>query len=281
MELFYRIADVTLILVCDKKYSLPHMDKFQVDRMEYEGDCLTITLLQNRYETMMGVGLVSTDYVEVYETSDSYIYRYKANQESIVAVHFKNDNQSEIYLDERKAVDNEVLCALRDAFLFHAPKMDRMAIHSASLVYRGRAWLFAAPAGTGKTTHVNLWKELEYPVSDLNGDMTICYRMNGVTMAAGSPWCGTSEIYENKVVPLGGILFLKRSKENDIQAVSRAEMVLNIVARNFGPNWNSQLLNRNFSLAEMLCEEVAGRILLCNMDQRAAMVAKEYIDSVM
>ena len=39
------------------------------------------------------------------------------------------------------------------------PQKNCVLFHGASISYQGQAYLFAAPSGTGKSTHIRLWKK--------------------------------------------------------------------------------------------------------------------------
>ena len=53
--------------------------------------------------------------------------------------------------------DNLFLC-IRPLFLFLAQRRGMFAIHSASLLYQEKAWLFSGHSGMGKSTHTGMWK---------------------------------------------------------------------------------------------------------------------------
>lgn len=40
------------------------------------------------------------------------------------------------------------------------PNHNRFLMHGASISYEGKAFLFTAPSGTGKSTHIRLWKNI-------------------------------------------------------------------------------------------------------------------------
>lgn len=80
------------------------------------------------------------------------------------------------------------------------PAFDRMLVHGALLSFQGEGYLFAAPSGTGKSTHALLWKRfLGDAVSIVNGDKPIV-RLTGegdVPVAYGTPWAGKEGWHEN------------------------------------------------------------------------------------
>lgn len=95
---------------------------------------------------------------------------------------------------------------------------ERAFFHATAFVWREKAWLLAAPPGTGKTTQYLLWKRLYGDeVRILNGDKPIleCSE-NGITVHP-SPWNGKENMSGRASAPLGGIIILEQAKENTIQ----------------------------------------------------------------
>ena len=57
-------------------------------------------------------------------------------------------------------------------------------IHSSAVVMDGKAYLFTAPCGTGKSTHIALWKKaFGDSVHVVNGDKPIVREINGEFLA--------------------------------------------------------------------------------------------------
>ncbi|MFR8332274.1 MAG: hypothetical protein ACLU9S_07845 [Oscillospiraceae bacterium] len=86
--------------------------------------------------------------------------------------------------------------------------------HSAAMVFREQAYLFAAPSGTGKTTQLNLWREL-YPeeTTILNGDKPVLQFLDtGTIVVHASPWRGKESLGGTGSAPLGGIIYLRQSQ---------------------------------------------------------------------
>ena len=109
---------------------------------------------------------------------------------------------------------NEISYAIRIAFLFFAQQHNMLAIHSASILYRDKVWLFSAPSGTGKSTHAAFWKDL-FGTPIVNGDLNLIGLQDGMPVVHGIPWCGTSEIFDTHSYPLGGIVFLNQEVKTD------------------------------------------------------------------
>ena len=99
--------------------------------------------------------------------------------------------------------------------------------HAASFLYRGRAWLLAAPSGTGKTTQYRNW-ETAHPgeITMISGDMPVLeLREDGGVWVHPSPWNGKENIGNRISAPLGGVVYLRQGKQNELSRPPVAELL--------------------------------------------------------
>lgn len=169
--------------------------------------------------------------------------------------------------------------AIRFAFLLAAQKKELFVMHSASLLYRGKAWLFSGCSGTGKSTHTALWQQ-EFDTPLLNGDLNLLGISDGVPVVYGLPWCGTSGIYTEKSFPLGGIVFLKQAPDNRASVLSGEASVLAILQRLISPGWTEVLARTNLGFAAQLGGLVPAFSLECTKEPEAAHVMRTAIDNL-
>ena len=90
--------------------------------------------------------------------------------------------------------------------------------HAASFLYQGRAWLLTAPSGTGKTTQYRNW-ETAHPgeITMISGDMPVLeLREDGGVWVHPSPWNGKENIGNRVSAPLGGVVYLRQGKQNEL-----------------------------------------------------------------
>ncbi len=127
--------------------------------------------------------------------------------------------------------------ALRFAFLIAAQLHGMFVIHSASILYKGKAWLFSGCSGTGKSTHTALWNKI-YNTPVLNGDLNIISIKDNLPVTYGLPWCGTSGIFTTASYPLGGIIFLKKAAVNNVVKLTNYDQALSIMQRMVSPSWD-------------------------------------------
>lgn len=101
---------------------------------------------------------------------------------------------------------------------------DAFMLHAATFELDGRGIAFFAKSGTGKSTHMLLWKRLFGDrLQVVNGDKPIITFENGMPFAHGTPWCGKEGLSQNKSVPLTDLCFIKRSDKNETHPLDKGE----------------------------------------------------------
>ena len=94
-------------------------------------------------------------------------------------------------------------------------------IHASAVEKEGKAYLFSAPSGTGKSTHAQLWRQTfkGEPIRIINDDKPAVCLQNGVFYACGTPFSGKTDKNENRKAPIQGLCMLHRGKTNKIQKI--------------------------------------------------------------
>lgn len=223
--------------------------------------------------------LLENHELTVMENDLQYTFLFP-NAPGIYEAHLTKDGASACYYccpPYTESFRQDLFHAIRLSFLYLAQLHDMIVLHSASLLYQGRAWLFSGHSGAGKSTHVNLWKEL-YGIPLLNGDLNLLSMENGCPVIHGLPWCGTSGIADTCSYPLGGILFVKQSSQNRVSAADESHAQLLVVQRLISPNWTEALMRKNLRLVAELAPHILIRRLCCTKTPEAALTAKQAID---
>lgn len=192
-------------------------------------------------------------------------------------VDFVVESKWELYKDENPSLSDEDGEYLFTGSHFYANllKYDGMMLHSSAVVVDGKAYLFSADPGTGKSTHTRLW--LEHFGSRgyiLNDDKPALRLVDGVWYAYGTPWSGKHDISVNVGVPVQGIAVLKRGETNEITRYDGINAIFDIFSQT---NRVRKLENRErvLMLLDKLMTQVPVWKLKCNMDPEAAIVAYE------
>ena len=75
------------------------------------------------------------------------------------------------------------------------PEKDGFLMHGAVIQWKDKAYMFTAPSGTGKTTHIRLWRKyLGQGVSIINGDKPFIRIVDDCVRIYGTPWAGKEAI---------------------------------------------------------------------------------------
>lgn len=235
-----------------------------------ESPDLKITIHRNFFpDARKGTLLLHTPELCVMDCDSEYLLLFPSLS-SLSEIRLKKDgSEAEVSCkdsckassDTAEAVSSEeIFPALRTVFLYLAQKKGKIALHSSSILFEGKAWLFSAPSGTGKSTQAALWNQ--YMGADiLNGDLNLLGLENGIPILYGIPWCGTSGISSTKRVPLGGIFFLKQAARDKIEFLSGDKKRLYFCHRLISPVWTSEQGERSLSLVDAL----ADKLLLCRL----------------
>lgn len=163
--------------------------------------------------------------------------------------------------------------ALLRAFSREAHKHGIFLLHAAVIEAGGKGYAFFAPSGTGKSTHIRLWRmRFGHAVNIVNGDKPFIRLKDGVFYAYGTPWCGKERWQRNVCVPLGGICELSRG-ETDVctrLAVSDAAPIL--LSQIYLPD-STDGTGRVLELLDAMLESVPVFHLSCTKNPLAAEVA--------
>lgn len=155
------------------------------------------------------------------------------------------------------------------------PAYNAFWLHACVVEVDGEAYAFSAPSGTGKTTHVLLWKQLfGEKASVINGDNPIIRLRDGVFYAYGTPWCGKEGWSENRGVPLKAICYINQSPENELIRLSATEGFYRILRFSCAYQ-NEDNIDQMLLLYEKLAEKVPFYQMNCNMEPEAARISYE------
>ena len=190
---------------------------------------------------------------------------------------------------EQEELDRE---ALEEGFrrrIFTDPFLERAAIqrkfaeyllhhnilllHGSTVAVDGKAYLFTARSGTGKSTHTRFWTEV-FSGSALmvNDDKPFLEISESGVLAHGSPWSGKHGLDTNISLPLAGICLLERGSENIIRPAVPSEMLPRLFHESYRPQ-DPAYFETYCHLVEQLSESVPLWHMYCTRDPEAARIA--------
>lgn len=240
---------------------------------------LTLELAERMPESHQnGTLLIRNKDLTVCTWEEGYVLRFDA-LENIYEIWMKEDGSyARIYYRRpmKEEEQDSLFLAIRPVFLFLAQRKGMFALHSASLLYLEKAWLFSGPSGMGKSTHTALWKKL-FNTPYLNGDLNLIGKEGNHFWVYGIPWCGTSEIFTTEKKELGGIILLEKAAAEEIVSLKKEQKTLRVMQRMISPPWTAELMVKNLKFAEAIAEEKPVYFLRCTKNDTAAEVMYQKI----
>lgn len=156
----------------------------------------------------------------------------------------------------------------------------KFILHSSYIETPKGAVLFTAPSGTGKSTQAELWNQYR-GTEIINGDRAGIWKDGNVWMAGGVPWCGTSGIMKNKIMPLRAIVILKQATKNVIQEIRFSYKVKYLLEQLTINPWNKKMLDSAQVFCMLLCQEIPIISLACRPDMEAVDILEQELERVL
>lgn len=217
--------------------------------------------LQPKYDMLKDM---CKDYLCTPTESDE-VFSIRVSDKEILSETPDTDYRDPEYL-ETLAVYRKIseILPTRDGYLFHA----------AVIEVNGVAIAFTARSGTGKTTHIRLWKKVFGDKVDIvNGDKPLMRYVDSELFAFGTPWAGKENYNRNVSCPLKAIVIVERGLTNRVERMSAKESANKFLSQIYLPKNDTALFLKTLSLADKTLKDVPVYKLYCNMDDDAARVA--------
>lgn len=156
-----------------------------------------------------------------------------------------------------------------------------MRIHASAVAMNGKAYLFSADCGTGKSTHVSLWRKVfgDEQVRVLNDDKPAIRLENGTWYTYGTPWSGKTGQNLNLRVPLAGIALLERGEKNEIEKCDRKKALHMFFKQMITLNTIEDRV-KHMELVDKLMQQIPIWHLKCNMESEAAIISYETMSGI-
>jgi hypothetical protein len=150
---------------------------------------------------------------------------------------------------------------------------DAMLMHCAAIAVDNEAYLFTAVSGTGKTTHINLWrKKFGERCIVINGDKPILRIKDGKFYACGTPWMGKENYGSNIIVPVKAVCILERGEKNEIKKIAPHEAISIVITQTLRTE-DMYEMEKMLALTDKLLTSTSFYRLRCNMEDEAADVS--------
>ena len=165
--------------------------------------------------------------------------------------------------------------AIQRAFAEFLFDRNTLLLHGSTIAVDGKAYLFTARSGTGKSTHTRLWREVfGNRAVMINDDKPFLQLTDAGVIAFGSPWSGKHGLYTNISAPLAGICILERGSENLIRPIPAEEALPILQKQTYFP-LDTAKHAITLEKIRMLADRVPLWHMACTKDPRAAIIAHD------
>ena len=227
---------------------------------------------------LKGETIIHNNELTVWEYPSYYVLIFN-ELDGIGELYLSKDGKTAIVFCDcpSEELKENLFYALRIPFLIYALANGRVMLHSCSILYNDKAWAFSAPSGPGKSTHCTIWNRL-YETPVINGDLNLIGLKNGEPYVYGTPWCGTSGVFDTEKHRLGGIILLKQGLKNRIDYLSTEQKILLAQQRLVTSVWDKEMLKKTFNIVKQIVKNIYVRRYYCTMEDEAAQILRDDIE---
>ena len=154
---------------------------------------------------------------------------------------------------------------------------NKFIIHGSSIYVddTSNGYIFVAPSGTGKSTHVRLLKKVyKDRVNYVNDDKPFLLSSKDGFFVYGSPWNGKEHLGNNLKAQLKGVFVVSRATDNKVSKLEPKIAINYLIKQLHIPSGIVEAGNATNCLIK-LCESLPVYLLEVNMDEDAARVSFE------
>lgn len=143
-----------------------------------------------------------------------------------------------------------------------------VVLHASYVLHSGKAILFTAPSGTGKSTQADLW-QTHRNARIINGDRVVIRMENGQAVACGIPFAGSSVYCENVTAPLAAIVYLGQAPQTAISRLTGFRAFRRVWEGCSVNTWNRTDVEKATAIVEQIIRQVPVYYLPCTPDETA------------
>lgn len=154
-------------------------------------------------------------------------------------------------------------------------RFGRIIMHASAVVYEGRAYVFTAPSGGGKSTQAAIWEKYMH-AGVMNGDKVILHADAAGLTAYGGPIAGSSGICKSVSAPVAAIVQLEKGDKNEITPLTSRESYLLVYGEAVKSDWDTDFNRRLLQIAADYPQRARYVRMNCTADRSAAECLLQY-----
>lgn len=208
-------------------------------------------------------------------------YKTDENQKPNITIHLSDKYISDKIAENPHLDADQCEYIWTGSFFYDALiNFDGLLLHASAVMMDGKAYLFSAPSGTGKSTHTSLWlKHFGDRAQILNDDKPAIRILDDEIRVYGTPWSGKTDLNINTSAKLQGICFLERDTTNHIEEIPKAEAIVKVLNQTLRPSEEKQM-----GLLLDTLDVVIGKTPIyrmgCTISEEAAVMAYEKMNGI-
>ncbi len=225
----------------------------------------------------INIAEIETEINTVYPSSYFFCQEYLSNGTPLIKIEVtKEDIQLEVEKEEKKYFftctefsgrqNNQIKTKEINESKIELPIVYRKIVeavldyniifmHGAVIAVQNQAFMFSAPSGTGKTTHIMKWLQNRRDSIVVNGDKPLIKITDSNVTAYGTPWCGKEGMGTNTKSQLKAIVLMERSEENHIDEITFGQAYPFLLQQTYMPQ-NPEKAKKTLSLLAKLYNQV-------------------------
>lgn len=215
-------------------------------------------------------------------------YKYEKMKRQADAYRIRNDNISPevtIYLSdsflEKKSRENPLITPEAAEYIYTGSVFysglilfGGFMLHASAVLMDGKAYLFSARSGEGKSTHTAMWQQVfgKDRAKILNDDKpAIRIEKDGI-YAFGTPWSGKTDLNLNVKAPIAGICFIERGETNKIRRENGGAVIGKMLSQTIRP-YDEKDMDMLLGHIDRVLKEIPVYTLSCDISEEAVYTA--------
>ena len=274
MEKNYRFAGIDLVIdIPDDKIYVreDHLAPFRVETVR--DPHRFVFALRDTLEGPPGRFVAAAPGIRIYQDECSRVRYVGAVQDSwenayLRAEHADRDHRVQLLssrFPEQVGVKTVLNCLETERLVTEA---GGYVFHCSYIDLDGRAILFTAPSGVGKSTQAELWRSLR-GAQIVNGDRAVIRASEDGVLACGLPFAGSSQYCLNRDLPVAAVVYLGQAPRTTIRRLRGYEAFARIWEGCSVNLWEPEQLQRISKLVEQTAAMVPVYHLPCTPDESA------------
>ena len=199
-----------------------------------------------------------------------------AENESPNLIIYLSDSFLEKRCSENERLNHELCEYIYTGSIFYTGLVhfDGLMLHSSAVLMDGKAYLFSADSGVGKSTHTALWQKAfgRDRAKILNDDKPAIRVEEDGIYAFGTPWSGKTDLNINVKAEIAGICFLERGEENKIRRENGGAVISKLLAQTVRP-YDEKDMDKLLKNVDRVLKEIPVYTMQCTISEEAAVMA--------